>query len=111
MKINNKTNLCIFCNQEVTKGRCKEWDTEAGKVYGWACEGCTGMVHYGEFTTDAIKTDRKKYKKELLQPFRQGQISKEYLDAYPKQAKGMIKEGIITKKQAKQSKEVWKGVI
>ena len=35
-----------------------------------------------EFTSDSIKEDRKKYAKDILQPFRDGELSKEYIEAY-----------------------------
>lgn len=56
---------------------------------------------------ESIKDGRKQYAKELLQPFREGEVSKEYLDAYPKQAMGMVKEGVITQRQHDNAKPVW----
>lgn len=35
-----------------------------------------------EFTTENIKDERKKYRKEIIQPFRDGQLSKEYIEQY-----------------------------
>lgn len=64
-----------------------------------------------EFTTEKIREDRKKFKKDLYQPWREGEISKEFLDTYPDKAKEMVKEGIITKKQHDSAKEVWKDVV
>lgn len=60
-----------------------------------------------EWTTDEIKEGRKEYRDELRQAWRQGEISKEYLDANPDHKQGMIKDGIITKDQADNAKEVW----
>jgi uncharacterized C2H2 Zn-finger protein len=86
-------------------------DPDGNKL--WRCPKCgetyAGRRYQGqsEFTTDEIKQGRKKYRKELLQPFRQGEVSKEYLDAYPDKKEGMIKEGIITQQQADKAKEVW----
>lgn len=77
------------------------------------CKGCNankqdfGRAKWPEFVPQSIRDGRKKYSKELLQPFRQGQVSKEYLDAYPTQREGMIKEGIITEHQANTAKNVW----
>lgn len=34
-----------------------------------------------ELTTDAIKDDRKKFKGDIVQPFRNGQLSKEYVES------------------------------
>ena len=50
---------------------------------------------------------RKEHRTALLQPWRQGEISKEFLDAYPDQKRSMIKDGVITEKQAQNAKEVW----
>ena len=91
------------------------WDVvEENRVYKtWQCPKCkekhTNLKHRGvlEFTTDEIKEGRKQYHKELLQPFREGEVSKEYLDAYPKAKEGMIKDGVITEKQARKAKNVW----
>jgi len=86
---------------------------ESAKHTTWMCPKCgekyTGSKYRGhlEFTSPAIKEARRKHRKELLQPFRQGEVSKEYLDAYPEQRAGMIKEGVITETQAKKAKNVW----
>jgi len=64
-----------------------------------------------EFTTDKIKEDRVKFAKDLLQPYRGEDFSKEFRDAYPERAKEMVKEGVITQKQHDKAKEVWKGDI
>lgn len=93
------------------------WDVlEEGRDYKvWKCPNCdetySNNKHHGvlEFTTDEIKEGRRKHEKQLLQPFREGEVSKEYLDAYPKAKAGMVKEGIITKDQARNAKDVWKG--
>jgi len=82
---------------------------QLGPTWCQECRDATKPFNWGwpEFTTDEIRDGRKKYRKELLQPFRSGQVSKEYLDAFPKQRAGMIKEGIITSDQAKRAKPVW----
>lgn len=60
-----------------------------------------------EITTDAIREDRKKFSGDILQPFRQGELSREYIEAYPDRAKKMVEEGHITKEEIKSSKYVW----
>lgn len=60
-----------------------------------------------EFTSDAIKEGRKKYFKSIIQKYRDGQLSKEFIDAYPERAKAMVKEGIHTEKEIKNAKNVW----
>lgn len=49
------------------------------------------------------------YEKDLLQPYRDGEFSKEFRDAHPESAKRMVKDGVITKQQHDNAKEVWKG--
>jgi hypothetical protein len=60
-----------------------------------------------EITTESIKEDRKIFKKDITQPFRNGSLSKEYVDAYPEKTKQMIQEGHITEIEAKEAKNVW----
>lgn len=55
-----------------------------------------------EFTTDNIKNQRREYKKDIIQPFRDGVLSKEYLETYGTSG---IK---ADKDQIKHSKYVWK---
>ena len=82
----------------------REWDMESGKIYGWGCSD----ISYPEFTTENIKEERKKYAPDMVQRFREGSLSREFVELYPDQARGMVKEGIITKEQVKKSKYVWK---
>ena len=102
--------FCVKCNKKHTSSwgwKYKTWYTNQGKIEGWGCNPHPVKAH--EWTTDSIKEQRKSHEKELLQPFRQGNLSKEYIKAYPNKANGMIKEGIVTKKQVKNAKNVWHG--
>lgn len=58
-----------------------------------------------------MREQRKQYAKELLQPYRGGEFSQEYRDAYPKQAKEMVKAGVITQEQHDKARPVWKGDV
>lgn len=60
-----------------------------------------------EITTESIKEDRKIFKSDIVQPFRNGSLSKEYVDAYPEKVKQMIQEGHITESEVKEAKNVW----
>ena len=60
-----------------------------------------------EVTTENIKEDRKKFSKDLTQPFRQGQLSKEYIEAHPDSIKEMLKEKHITEDEVKKAKNIW----
>ncbi len=87
---------------------------EPGRIkHVYTCKACKKKITTYEtgipidWSPQSIKDGRKEYAKELLQPFRQGEVSKEYLEAYPKQREGMIKEGIITRRQAENARNVW----
>ena len=54
-----------------------------------------------EFTSKEIKEGRKKNFKSTLQKYRNGQLSKEFLEAYPERAKAM------NEKEIKKAKNVW----
>lgn len=57
---------------------------------------------YAERVPDRIKEDRKKYFNTMVQPLRGGQLSKEYVDAYPELAKKQYGDKV------KKAKNVWK---
>jgi len=54
-----------------------------------------------EVTTQEIKDSRVKYKNEIIQPYREGQLSKEYIKQYG--TKGVK----ATKQEIKNAKNVW----
>jgi len=100
--------FCVKCQKKHTSvwgWTYKKWNTENGIIEGWGCNKHPTKGH--EWTTDAIKEGRRKYRKELTQSFRGGELSKEYVDYYPEQAKGMVKSGVVTQKQVDKAKNVW----
>ena len=68
---------------------------------------CDNNIAYPEFTTESIKNGRLEYANDQIQSHRQGELSREFLEAHPKQAKKMLDNGVITKEQVKKSKRVW----
>ena len=83
--------------------------------FGWKNRGkgwfCDDNVSYPEFTTKAIKEGREKFAADMVQETRGGQLSREFVELYPDRIRGKIKEGLLTKKQVKDSKYVWRGDI
>ena len=73
------------------------------KIEGWICGEHFVDTGNPEFIPDRIKEDRKKYAKDMLQPWRQGEPSKEFIEAFPSQAKKTF-----TATQIKKAKNVWK---
>jgi hypothetical protein len=64
------------------------------------CTACQNATRAGyltpttEFTSDTIKEDRKRYAKDILQPFRGGEVSKEYIEKYGTKNLGVTKEEV-----------------
>ena len=98
--------LCFYCGKDVEDYSWKlktveiGEDGERGTV--WIC-GKHFKGSYPEFVPERIKEDRRKHFGELVQPYRDGKLSKEYVDTYPNKAKKMAKDGEI-----KKAKDVWK---
>ena len=96
---------CLYCREkhEYHSWKYKRWPTEDGEVEGWVC-GKHTKVSYPEFTSENIKDERKKFFKSITQPYREGQLSKEYLEAHG--TKGINP----TDEQIRKAKYTWKGL-
>ncbi len=101
---------CILCNKkhDASSWKYREWDTQHGRVLGWACDKWFKPSPYPEFVSEKTKKDREKYAPDMVQRYREGELSREFVELYPEQTKGMVKSGTITKEQVKNSKYVWK---
>lgn len=90
--------ICLNCNNESAIKHPR---------FGWMpCLNCQNRTTIKpqkpqELTTDAIKSDRKEFKKDIVQPWRNGQLSKEYVDAVGTK---YIK---ATPEEIKNAKPVW----
>jgi len=60
---------------------------------------------YPEFVPERIKTQRSEFASSLLQPYRGGQLSKEYVDKYG------TKRLNVTDKEVRNAKNVWTGDV
>lgn len=90
--------------------QCNVGEAIKHKTYGYLyCSQCQSR-HKGyskvpepiEITTQSIKDQRKEYKDDIIQPWRDGHLSKEYLEKY-----GEKKRIVITKEDAKNARNVW----
>lgn len=100
---------CMLCKKKHTSldWRHKQWIK--GQPDGWACSKWFTPSPAKELVDSQTQEDRKKYRNAMVQPFRQGELSKEFTELYPKQTAGMLKSGSITSEQIKKAKPVWKG--
>lgn len=98
--------MCVLChrNHESSNWKYGEYVTVEGKKWGWFC-GKYFKSSTPEFVPQRIKDDRKANAKSLLQPWRNGELSREYLDTY---GNGRIK---ATDKEIKSAKKTWSDVL
>jgi len=60
-----------------------------------------------EMVPQRIKDERKKYVKSTIQSHRQGELSKEFVENYPKKTKEWLDAGVITHEEVRKAKNVW----
>lgn len=99
------TEYCIRCQKLHDDYQWKgSYDKNIKKVV-YICS-----QHYkttaNEFVPDRIVQDRKDNAKSMIQPWREGEASAEYIEAYPEQAKNMF-----TTRERLTAKNVWKDTI
>lgn len=74
--------------------------TQEGEKSVWVC-GEHYKVKSIEWVPDRIREERKMFKNDLIQPFRDGQLSKEFVDLYG------TKNLDVTDKEVRNAKNVW----
>jgi len=92
--------LCVLCHKihEAFNWKYGEYETVEGLRWGWFCDKWYKPSH-PEFVPQRIKDDRNKYAKSIMQPYRQGVASQEYIDTYGTKR--------INPKDVKKAKKVW----
>lgn len=96
---------CVGCNKKHSdfNWTYTTYEDEYGqKKNGWFCTKWIKPSGSKEWVPDRIKDERLKYRKDIVQPFRDGQLSKEYVDTYG--TRGL--HG-VTKDDVKKAKPVW----
>jgi ketol-acid reductoisomerase len=101
-----KRNKCLICGKEPATIH-PLYGIMAGKKCLAKMRKISQPKQTAEITTESIRDDRKKYSKDILQSFRDGQLSKEYVEAYPEKVKQMIKEGNVSIEEANKAKNTW----
>jgi len=95
--------FCLYCNKkhDFYEWKHKKWPMPDGtEKEGWVC-GKHTKVGYHEFTTEQIKEDRLKFFNSSLQPYRDGELSREYVEAHG--TKGIK----ASPEQIRKAKNVW----
>lgn len=67
------------------------------------CSDLSDLGGYTEIEPDSVKSARNEYAKSLIQPYRNGEASAEYAEAYPERAARMFK--------GQKVREVWKDTL
>jgi len=98
--------LCLLCNKHQAVKLapygflpCKTCQRKQKKI------GKSGQPV--EMTSSTIKEERMKYQKDIIQSFREGQLSKEFVETYPEKVKQMVQEGHVSSNEVKMAKNVW----
>lgn len=94
------SSMKIYCAGHQKKHEDTNWKLQEGGV-GWFCSAYFKPTTH-EWVPQRVKEERKIYKKDILQPWRSGEPSAEFIEAYPKQAKKMF-----TPKDIKKARKVW----
>lgn len=121
MKLNNlkKKFRCLACDALFvlsTDLTIKDHKTQYGTFDGVPCIKCGSFAkHFGYVSgistspgKDNRARQRDEYKNDLIQPYREGEFSKEFRDQYPDISKEYVKDGAITKEQYDNAKDVWR---
>jgi len=82
--------------------RCLNCRKDA-KVMGTKCNIYGGLSY-----EDKLNDQRAEYFNSAVQPFRNGELSKEFVDAHPNHVNKMITDGTIAPTEVAKAKEVWK---
>ena len=67
----------------------------------WYCSRFFTPSTQSEFMPDRVRDDRREYFNSTIQPFRQGELSKEYIDLYGTDSVN------VSKYEIKKAKNVW----
>jgi hypothetical protein len=95
--------ICGNCKGEAS--RIKGYTDESGEYreYCNLCSALSSTGGYPEFIPNYIKEGRMKHRKDIVQPFRNGEISREFVDSHPEKAQQMF-----TPQEIKTAKPVWR---
>lgn len=98
---------CVGCGakHDHYNWKYKEYEDREGRLErGWFC-GRYFKPTIKEWISDRIKQDRNDHFEDIVQPWRDGEPSREYIDKYPHRAKKMF-----TDKERKRAKPVWSDI-
>lgn len=120
--------LCFNCDAQFThtidQSELISFKNKYGEFKGMKCVVCKkgNAKHFGYSLRNDTARDvkrnnhktnlynmRRDHHDALLQPYRDGDFSKEYRDAYPEQSRKMVQAGVITREQYSKAKNVWNG--
>lgn len=83
------TEYCVGCRKTHDGTHWKSWIDSGSKKFMYLCD-----MHFKpsshEWVPQRITEERKQYQKSTLQPWREGEASSEFMEAYPEQASKMF---------------------
>lgn len=108
--IKNGVVVCFGC----LKNEAEYWTHRPGKCLD--CEQKDRMrdisfAKYPEFVPNSIREEREKFAPDMVQSHRQGELSREYVEIYPEKVASMMKDGVLSRDEVKNSRYVWNNDI
>lgn len=104
------TEYCLGCKKRHDDTRWKSWYNKDTKKVEYICKLYFKPTSY-EIVPQRIKDEREKYGADQVQSHRQGEFSREFAEIYPERTREMIKAGVVTQDEVRNSRPVWKGDI
>ena len=97
--------LCVLCHKvhSDTDWKYTLYTTSKGTQYGYFCRKWFTPTKV-DWVPQRIKNERVQFKKEIVQPWREGEPSQEYAETYPDKAKKIFKN------EKKKPSRVWKDI-
>ena len=101
--------VCFEC----LKNEAEYWDHRPGTCV--LCENAAKNRAYDhgfggitpEFVPDSLLKERERFAPDMVQSHRQGELSREYVEVYPEKVASMMKDGVLSRDEVKNSKYVW----
>jgi len=94
------TSHCVGCQEEHDS-----WAWKYSPEYaGWVCTKFFKPSGAKEWIPESVKDERKEYFNSIVQPFRDGEVSKEYIEAHGAESIN------VTPEEAEKAENVWQDV-
>ncbi len=96
---------CYGCNLQHEATHWKSWIDQTSKEFIYICDKHFKPSTH-EWVPQSLVNERKQFQKSTLQPWRSGEASSEFMEAYPEQA-----DKLFSTQDKIKAKPVWKDTL